>query len=225
MVPCPDGRELAVCEWGDPAGAPVMELHGTPGSRLSRHHDEGAYRRAGVRAITYDRPGYGRSPRQPGRTVASAALDVAAVADALAIDTFAVVGWSGGGPHDRELLEALESGEGLGSGYELPDSDRESIAAPDRRRVLLEATREALAPGGWGSVDDDVAFTQPWGFDPAAITVPTQIWFGEEDTLVPAHHGRWLADHIPGAQRRVLREGHLAADEYVQELYSWLAAG
>ncbi len=52
-----DGRTLAFCEWGDPEGAPVFSLHGTPGSRLTRHRDEDVYRRAGVRVITYDRMG------------------------------------------------------------------------------------------------------------------------------------------------------------------------
>ena len=85
-----DGRTLAFCEWGDPAGTPVFSLHGTPGSRLGRHHDENVYRDAGVRAITYDRPGYGASTRHPGRRVADAPSDVAAIADALGLDRFAV---------------------------------------------------------------------------------------------------------------------------------------
>ncbi|MGH2892632.1 MAG: alpha/beta fold hydrolase [Solirubrobacteraceae bacterium] len=94
-----DGRTLAFCEWGDPQGAPVFLLHGTPGSRLTRHPDEGVYRRAGVRAITYDRAGYGLSTRLPGRSIAHAAADVATIADALGIERFAVTGGSGGAPH------------------------------------------------------------------------------------------------------------------------------
>jgi pimeloyl-ACP methyl ester carboxylesterase len=53
----------------------------------------------GLRLITFDRPGYGGSDRKPQRTVADAAADVAAVADALGLDRFAVMGRSGGGPH------------------------------------------------------------------------------------------------------------------------------
>jgi pimeloyl-ACP methyl ester carboxylesterase len=94
-----DGRTLAYCEWGDPAGVPVFSLHGTPGSRLSRHPDEDVYRQSGVRAITYDRPGYGASTRHPGRRVADAAGDVVAIADALRLQRFAVYGGSGGAPH------------------------------------------------------------------------------------------------------------------------------
>jgi pimeloyl-ACP methyl ester carboxylesterase len=94
-----DGRTLAFCQWGDPNGTPVFSLHGTPGSRLSRHPDEELYRRSGVRAITYDRAGYGRSTRLPGRSIAHAAADVATIADTLGIDRFAVMGASGGAPH------------------------------------------------------------------------------------------------------------------------------
>jgi pimeloyl-ACP methyl ester carboxylesterase len=93
-----DGRTLAFCQWGDPKGAPVFSLHGTPGSRLTRHPDDEVYRRAGVRLITYDRAGYGLSTRLPGRTIADVAPDVAAVADALGIERFAVTGGSAARP-------------------------------------------------------------------------------------------------------------------------------
>jgi pimeloyl-ACP methyl ester carboxylesterase len=90
-----DGRTLGYCCWGDPEGSPVFWLHGTPGSRL--HHWAGdGYQRHGLLVVTYDRPGYGLSTRQPGRRVADAAADVRAVADALELGTFGVAGVSGG---------------------------------------------------------------------------------------------------------------------------------
>ena len=96
----PDGRRIAYCDSGDPEAIPVVSHHGTPGSRLDRHPD-GARMLAdlGVRVISYDRPGYGGSDPKPGRLVVDAADDVAALADHLGIETFAVVGASGGGPH------------------------------------------------------------------------------------------------------------------------------
>ncbi|GIE96424.1 alpha/beta fold hydrolase [Paractinoplanes rishiriensis] len=106
VVATPDGRALAMCQWGPPDGAPMFYLHGTPGSRLMRHVD-GTYERAGVRVITYDRPGYGRSPRLPGRQVAHAAADVAVIADHLGLDRFAVCGVSGGGPHALAVCAML----------------------------------------------------------------------------------------------------------------------
>ncbi len=90
------GRALAFRDWGDESGGPVFYLHGAPGSRLLRGpvlDDTGL----GVRLITYDRPGYGRSERQPGRTVVDAVPDILDIADHLAVESFGVVGISGGG--------------------------------------------------------------------------------------------------------------------------------
>jgi pimeloyl-ACP methyl ester carboxylesterase len=57
--------------------------------------------------VTYDRPGYGRSSRHHGRTVADCAADVAAIADALGVERFAVRGGSGGGPHALAVAALL----------------------------------------------------------------------------------------------------------------------
>jgi pimeloyl-ACP methyl ester carboxylesterase len=98
-----DGRTLAVAEWGDPDGVPLVALHGTPGGRVAYWGDGSIYARIGVRRLTLDRPGYGESDRLPGRSVADIVPDVLAVADALGIGRFAVTGGSGGGPHALAL--------------------------------------------------------------------------------------------------------------------------
>ncbi|GHA59768.1 alpha/beta hydrolase [Streptomyces tauricus] len=94
-----DGRRLAFQEWGDPEGTPVVLLHGTPGCRTGVVPQDMIDARPEVRFIAYDRPGYGDSDRGPGRRVAQAARDVAALADALDLGPFAVLGRSGGAPH------------------------------------------------------------------------------------------------------------------------------
>jgi len=94
-----DGRTLAFVERGATQGTPVLVCHGTPGSRLSRHPDPDLYERHGVRMVAYDRPGYGRSDPQPGRSVADAAADIESIANELGFERFAVVGGSGGAPH------------------------------------------------------------------------------------------------------------------------------
>lgn len=90
---------LAASEFGDPTGFPLLQLHSTPGSRLQRFFAEDVYARMGVRVILFDRPGYGRSPRRRGRSVADGARDVVTVADAFGIDRFALLGASGGAPY------------------------------------------------------------------------------------------------------------------------------
>jgi pimeloyl-ACP methyl ester carboxylesterase len=98
-VRAPDGRMLAVEESGDPDGRPVLIHMGTPAPRrLYGPHVRDAAAR-GLRLISYDRPGYGGSSPQPGRTVADCAGDVRAICAELGIDRLATWGISGGGPH------------------------------------------------------------------------------------------------------------------------------
>lgn len=94
-----DGRVVAYEQWGDSRGQPMFFVHGTPGCRLSRHPDASLWPGLHLRVITLDRPGYGQSTPLPERKVRHAAQDVAAVADALGLERFLVVGQSGGGPH------------------------------------------------------------------------------------------------------------------------------
>src|SRR5436190_693136 len=76
---------------------------------------------------------------------------------------------------------------------------------------LAAEFRQGLAIGVDGWVDDDLAFTRPWGFELADIAVPTYLWQGSEDLMVPFAHGRWLSEHIPGVVAHLERgEGHLS---------------
>ena len=88
-------------------GFPVFSLHGTPGSRLGRHYDESDYADVGARVVTYDRPGYGGSERHPGRRVVDCVDDVRAIADHIGIESFALIGGSGGGPHALAVAARL----------------------------------------------------------------------------------------------------------------------
>ncbi len=100
-VEAADGRHLAVSVFGERPRErePVVYLHGTPGSRVGPRPRNQQLEDANVSLITFDRPGYGRSDRLEFRTVADVAKDVAAIADHLCIERFAVLGRSGGGPH------------------------------------------------------------------------------------------------------------------------------
>ncbi|HEY8640529.1 MAG TPA: alpha/beta hydrolase [Solirubrobacterales bacterium] len=95
----PDGRRLAVEVAGPQDGEVVVFHTGTPsaGSLFAPLLEAGAER--GLRHVSYSRPGYGDSDRQPGRTIADCTHDVAAIADALGVERFYTTGHSGGGPH------------------------------------------------------------------------------------------------------------------------------
>lgn len=94
-----DGRTLAYTEHGDFTGKPVFFIHGNPGSRLMRHPDESIARSLNLRIITPDRPGYGLSDYQPGRTLVDFPDDIAQLADSLGLARFAVFGVSAGGAY------------------------------------------------------------------------------------------------------------------------------
>lgn len=282
-VRMPDGRTVAVAEWGDPEGVPMFALHGTPGGRIAYWVDPAIYARHGLRRLTLDRPGYGESSRQAGRTVANAVADIEAIADALGVGQYAVTGGSGGGPHalacaalggDRVLrcladvsiapfgaegvdfvagmtegnvlefnaalageaalrpllvrerattLQRLADGRSdfLGDDYQMAEADRAQMAKHLNR--ITHHMVNCLEPGVDGWVDDDIAFTKPWGFDVGSITIPVYLTYGRADTLVPAAHGDWLAAHIRGAEVHVTDVGHMGDDATVEAEMAWLA--
>jgi pimeloyl-ACP methyl ester carboxylesterase len=166
-IPTPDGRVLTVHEGGEPGGFPVVMHHGTPSSGVLYETHAALAREQGIRLIGYDRPGYGGSTRMPGRVVAAAAADVAALADALGLDRFGSWGISGGGPHalacaalGDERLVAVASlaavapyeADGLdwvsGMGEENHVEFGKTLAGETELRPYLEEEAAALASAG-----------------------------------------------------------------------------
>src|SRR6201998_3879698 len=99
QVQLPDGRHLDVRISGPADGLPLVFHHGTPGAATPIRALERAAHAKGLRLVTTPRPGYGNSPRQPGRSVADVVADTDAVLAALGADRCVTMGWSGGGPH------------------------------------------------------------------------------------------------------------------------------
>ena len=105
-------------------------------------------------------------------------------------------------PRGPGLIEAMST--------LLPDVDR-ALLTEEFGEALAANCREGLRTGVDGWVDDDLAFTRPWGFDLGAIAVPVLLWQGSEDLMVPFAHGEWLADHVAGVTAHLLDgEGHLS---------------
>ena len=157
-VQLPDGRSLAYDDVGEPDGAPVVYLHGTPDSRLGRPPDT-ATEAAGVRLLAVDRPGFGDSDHDPNATPTSLGPDLARLLDAAGLERAILLGWSGGGlaalgaaaaPTLRPRLAALGLIGTLppAEAYDDPDV---LAALDDGRRAFAEIGREmgaaALAAG------------------------------------------------------------------------------
>ncbi|MDA8312547.1 MAG: alpha/beta hydrolase [Actinomycetota bacterium] len=105
----------------------------------------------------------------------------------------------------------------------LPPVDR-AVLTDEFAQDLAASFHEALVEGVDGWLDDDLAFVSPWGFGLREIAIPTAIWQGSEDRMVPPAHGEWLSTRIPGASAHLIPgEGHLsialgAADAMLDEL-------
>jgi pimeloyl-ACP methyl ester carboxylesterase len=139
VVVLPDGRKLAYLDLGDPAGHPVIHTHGAPSGKLETAFFDldAAAKRAGIRLLALDRPGVGGSDPAPGRTLLSWADDVAAFADSLEFDRFALFGYSiGAGStlaclhtlHDRITGVAIVSGAGPAQVPGLADGRSKDVA-------------------------------------------------------------------------------------------------
>lgn len=92
------GRRVSFCQFGEMDGRPVLFCQGTPSSRLM-HPSEAITRDLGARLLVIDRPGFGLTDPQAGRTLLDFAGDAAAVLDHAGIDRCAVAAISGGGPY------------------------------------------------------------------------------------------------------------------------------
>jgi pimeloyl-ACP methyl ester carboxylesterase len=109
--------------------------------------------------------------------------------------------------------------------FDLPESDRKFLAREDFAEVIRESAIEATRNGVGGWVDDDLAFISPWGFDPSAIAVLTQVWYGTRDVMVPPGHGEWIARTVPGAIVKLNELGHMGdPDADLVERHGWLTA-
>ncbi|RDS80358.1 alpha/beta fold hydrolase [Dyella psychrodurans] len=142
-----DGRVMTFAEFGAPEGHPVLYFHGTPSSRLEPLLiGDAEFSRLGLRIIAPDRPGMGRSSFQRHRSFSDWPIDVAALADALGIGKFSVLGNSGGGIYAvacaARIPERLHS-VAIVSGAWRMDDPRTLAAMPFVNRLTWTLARRA----------------------------------------------------------------------------------
>jgi pimeloyl-ACP methyl ester carboxylesterase len=116
-----------------------------------------------------------------------------------------------------ELVDNWSAGKARADGVALPG---------EFGAWLHRAVQEGMAPAIDGVLDDNVAiFHALWRFELTSITVPVKVWHGAQDRFVPHSHGRWLAEHIPGAEADLNdTDGHMTvASEPIGDVHEWLA--
>ncbi len=180
-VALPDGRTLHAYDTDGDAAIVVVWHHGTPniGTPPEPLFDQAD--QLGMRWLSYDRPGYGGSDPHPGRDVASAAVLTAALADAVAVDRFAVMGHSGGSNHALACAALLPDrvravvGVSALAPFEADGLDWFAGMAPPGVATLRAAVagREAKQRYEATATDDGSGFT---ALDRAALAGPWS-WF------------------------------------------------
>jgi pimeloyl-ACP methyl ester carboxylesterase len=267
----PDGATLHAYDTGQAhADLVVLWHHGTPNTGEPPQPLLADSERLNIRWISYDRPGYGGSTPAPDRPIHSAATYSQAVADAMGVERFAVMGHSGGGAHALACGALLPGrvtavvsissmapfgADGLDYFGGMNASGIGALTAAAKGRAAKEhhdATADPYDPefiqadwdalnGEWSwfgkvvqagnangrapALDDDLAYTAPWGFDPADIEVPVLIVHGARDSMIPSSHGEWLAKRCPRAELWMRpEEGHISVMTTAAPTLDWLKA-
>lgn len=110
----------------------------------------------------------------------------------------------------EQLRDVTAAGIVTSLGSVLPDADR-AVLTDEFGEDMASSFHEALRIGVDGWLDDDLAFVKPWGFDLSEVSIPTMIWQGSADLMVPFAHGRWLSSQLPHASVHLEPgEGHLS---------------
>ncbi len=93
-----DGRQLGYTRYGAENGAPLLYLHGLPGSRLECQLIDKPARQLGISVVAVDRPGYGSTTPLTSNSLLAWTADIEQLTNCLGWPQFAIIGFSGGGP-------------------------------------------------------------------------------------------------------------------------------
>lgn len=217
-----DGRTVEYVAIGDPAGPPVLLMHGTPSTGGVAQVLADQAQRAGVHLIAPSRPGYaGSTPHTPGLT--GAAEDMLEFADLLGIDRFTAMGVSGGGPYalalaavapERLVHVALHAGTGpyfeLNAPTDEEAAERAAVAAyvaGDRETAVAQLTE--AADRDFGPLRRLTGEEFAAGF--ASMAPPNETWLANR----PAERAMFMED---------MRIATRSSDGYVYDVLSWGSA-
>ncbi len=200
-----DGRILGYRETGDRAGAPVLMIHGTPGSRQLYIASDEELRRWGVRLIQVDRPGFGLSTPCERMEFRDYRVDIEQLLDHLHVAQVGVLGWSAGTPWALALGSTLDSRVSrvgiVGALVTLPEDaaqlfqaqnfrnskvDLDIIRRPDVAQGLRLSYADTLRNGLQSLLRSELRRIEaPWDIDWKAIRVEVRFWHGLKDAATP----------------------------------------
>lgn len=161
----------------------------------------------------------------PDRVVAAVSGSGLAPFDADGLDWFAGLHPAGA----AELRAAAHGRAAFERWYATSEFDPEQFTPADHAALagewgwLAEIAGKAIVGGPDGFVDDELAFTRPWGFGPEQIQAPVLFLHGDEDRMVPSSHSVWLAGRCRSAQLwRRPSDGHVSVLTAGPAVLDWL---
>jgi pimeloyl-ACP methyl ester carboxylesterase len=225
VVTLRDGRRMAYAEWGRPDGRPVVLFHGMPGSRLLCP-DEDETERAGVRLITIDRPGYGNSSPNPGRTLLSWVSDYVEWAALVGLPPCPIVGWSSGGPYALAVAahrpDCVTSVGLAASPAPLDEVPSEWDGLPAEVRSLTKLLRRD-APAALEGINARCQwFATDWEtiFEPASTSSSTGVNVADPDDALLAD--RDILEPSLAEMREAARQGTAGyVEDWIAESLPW----
>jgi pimeloyl-ACP methyl ester carboxylesterase len=247
-----DRRRLGYAEYGPPDGDPLLFFHGTPGSRYSRSPEPEILDTYGIRLISLERPGFGKSTYDPDRTFLDWPADVREATETLGIDQFSLLGTSGGGPYVLacaarmpERLRNVGIVAGLGP-LDAPGAT-DGLAVTSRVGFKLaplpfllwpvlwlviqtiriapgnRGLQEGVRQGPKGPLYEHRLQVRPWGFDLRHIPCHLHLWHGRQDRSTPISMAKYVAVQLPSSTLKTYPEaGHALIDSIEEEVFSTL---
>lgn len=247
-----DGRCLGYAEYGPADGDPLLLFHGTPGSRYTRISTISTLERFGIRQITLERPGFGKSTYDPDREILDWPTDVQEATEALDIDQFYVLGGSGGAPYVLACAARIPNrlaGVGVVAGAGPMDAPGATDGMALTRRlgfklaplplvlwpflwVMIQMIRirpghhdlqEGVRQGPKAPLHEHRLQVRPWGIDLTSISCHVHLWHGEQDKFAPVSMAEYMAEVIPSSTLYTYREeGHDFPEKHDAEILSML---
>ncbi len=108
---------------------------------------------------------------------------------------------------------------------QMPNSDIEILSRPSVRAAYIDTYRRSPSTSALAAAQDFALFAGDWGFRLDDITVPVDIWHGDDDRNVPMSHGRLQAERIQGARlHECPGEGHLLVIDRLEEILRTVSA-
>jgi pimeloyl-ACP methyl ester carboxylesterase len=106
-----------------------------------------------------------------------------------------------------------------------PPGDKNLLARPEFKAMFLDDLLNGSRFQTSAPINDLILFTRDWGFALADVQVPVRWWHGDDDHIVPFHHGAHVVDRLPDARMTVIDgESHLGglgiAEEVLATVFS-----